>query len=66
MRQKFVSNKTAPLQYPLRKLNAESGKVVPGWGTAPLMGVLLAALLLFLLTILQLYNGTIMVEGIDI
>ncbi|MBE9062708.1 photosystem II reaction center phosphoprotein PsbH [cf. Phormidesmis sp. LEGE 11477] len=66
MRQKFVSNKAAPLQYPLRKLNSEAGKVVPGWGTAPLMGIMLVALLLFILTILQLYNGTVIVEGIDV
>lgn len=66
MPQKYVSNKKAPFQNAFRQLNANAGKVTPGWGTAPLMGVLLVALLLFILTILQLYNGTILVEGVDI
>ncbi|MEL6263623.1 MAG: photosystem II protein [Cyanobacteria bacterium J06626_6] len=66
MAQKYVSNKTAPFQYAFRRLNANAGKVTPGWGTAPLMGVMLILLLLFILTILQLYNGTILVEGVDI
>ena len=66
MPQKYVSNKTAPFQDAFRRLNSSAGQVTPGWGTAPIMGVLLVALLLFLLTILQLYNGTILVEGVDI
>ncbi|MGB7250860.1 MAG: photosystem II reaction center protein PsbH [Phormidesmis sp.] len=65
MPQKFVPNKVAPFQYPLRRLNAEAGRVAPGWGTAPLMGVMLIMLLLFILTILQLYNGSILVEGVN-
>ena len=62
MSPKYVPKKVAPLQYALRELNSEAGRVVAGWGTAPIMGVLLIALLLFGLTILQVYNGTILLN----
>jgi photosystem II PsbH protein len=65
MQQKFVSRKVAPLQYSLRQLNSEAGRVVPGWGTTPIMGLLLVLLLIFMLIILQLYNGTILLEDIN-
>ncbi|MGC1308147.1 MAG: photosystem II reaction center protein PsbH [Phormidesmis sp.] len=66
MRQKYVSKKAAPLQYALRSLNSEAGRVTPGWGTAPIMAVMLVALLLFILTILQLYNGTILLDSVNL
>lgn len=65
MQQKYVSKKIAPLQYSLRRLNTEAGRVSPGWGTTPLMAILLVALLLFILTILQLYNGTILLNDVN-
>lgn len=65
MSQKYVSRKTAPLQYALRKLNSEAGRVSPGWGTTPAMAALLVLLLIFILIILQLYNGTIVLESVN-
>ncbi|MBE9078930.1 photosystem II reaction center protein PsbH [Romeria aff. gracilis LEGE 07310] len=66
MQQKYVSKNKAPIQYALRKLNSEAGRVSPGWGTTPIMAVLLVLLLIFMLIILQIYNGSIMLEGVNV
>lgn len=58
-----VKTKISPL---LKPLNKDVGLVVLGWGTTPLMVVILILFLIFLVLLVAIYNSSLNLEGLDV
>ena len=46
--------------------NSGQGKVVPGWGAVPVMALIGALLLVFLVIMLQIYNQSLLLQGFSV
>ena len=60
---KLIKTKISPL---LKPLNKDVGLAVLGWGTTPLMVVILILFLIFLIVLVTIYNSSLVLQGVNV